>query len=57
MAETKETYITISTERYAELIRAEERTAIVERMIANDNYVCTGDIAIVLGISIPKKGC
>lgn len=55
MNEMKETYITISTERYAELIRASERTAIIERMIAQNGYINTGDIAVVLGVELPER--
>ena len=55
MNETKETYITISTERYAELIRAAERTAIIERMIASNGYINTSDIAVVLDVKLPER--
>lgn len=51
----KETYITISTERYAELIRAQERVAIIERMIASSGYINTSDIAVVLDVKLPER--
>ena len=51
MTETR----TITLEEYAELIRAQERISVVERLIAENEYISTKDIAAVLGISVPER--
>lgn len=44
---------TISLWEYEQLLRAQERVKIIERMFARSNYVSTGDIEAVL--DIPEK--
>lgn len=46
--------VTVTLSRYDELLKAEEKLAVIERMLVNQKYVSTGDIEIVLGIGINK---
>lgn len=40
----------ITNERFAELVRKEERLSVVERMITSNEFVTIKDIAIILGL-------
>jgi len=42
--------ITISAEKYDELVRTAERIEVVKRMLDSDRYTCLKDVKIVLGI-------
>ena len=50
-----ENMIMISSEGLIEAIRAQERIAVVERLIAENKYLSTGDIAAVLNIKCPER--
>lgn len=45
--------ITITLEEYNNLVRAAERIAAVERLLARTSYVCMEDVKVVLDIEEP----
>ena len=42
--------VVISNERFTELVRKEEQTAVIERLLAAGKFMTVGDIKVVLGI-------
>ena len=47
--------ITITSEEYAELTKAQERIAVVERLFNKNIYVSIGDLCAVLNIEYPHE--
>jgi hypothetical protein len=47
--------ITISAEKYDELVRKAERIEAVKRLLASNLYTCLEDVKLVLGIEVKEE--